>query len=585
MELIYLWVEDYKNIKQEGFVFSSKYKCIYNNETKELKIDKKSDYIENFFGEDIDITAIVGENGSGKSNLLESILCIMFENSIPWDNYKISAIFYDNENSEYFEKYINYSIDKVNGKYLFHNHKDRRKAFTFHYNYSLDYIKNDENNINFNKLYHKNDNYKTPILLQPNKSESKVNLWLMDYLANQDMLSFITHEKIKFDNIDNFFEPTHCKLDFDYSYIYGKKNSSLFQYMNNLSKEGKLNIFDTIPSYGLEDYSSKLEYITRDGLILLTYYYILKKIHKKQEYIINQDLKTHIKDDNYNKPLELLKEMEIEELFKPKYDYDSYKISQSLKFIKFLEKQDIQYKIFDDKIDIFTNEELLLNLAPWISIEFFDVNKVSFYSLSYGQRFLIKFLYSLLNQITKLSVHTEYDNIILILDEVEMGLHPQWQKEFFSLLLKVINTFKSRFQYQIIVTSHSPFILSDLPKENVILLKKGTQTQEFRGMQTFGANIHTLLSNGFFMQDGLIGQFAKEKINEVIDNLRDKKDSLTKKQIESTISLIGEPFIHTKLEQMYSEKFGIEDELEELKKQKTRIDSKIKELEKKTKDA
>lgn len=585
MELIYLWVEDYKNIKQEGFVFSPKYECIYNKETKELKCDEKSDYIENFFGENININAIVGENGSGKSNLLESILCIIFENSIPWDNYKISAIFYDKENNEYFGKSINYSIYKVNGEYLFPKWKERKKVFTFYYNYSLDYIKNDENNINFNELYHKNDNYKTPILLQPNKLDDNINLRLIDYLANQDMLSFITHKNIKFDNIDNFFEPIQCKLDFDYSYIYGEKDSSLFQYMKKLSLKYELNIFETTPHYGLEDYSSKLEYITRDGLILLTYFYILKKILKKQEYISDKDLEEYIKNKNYNEALKLLKEKNISTLFETKYTYQSYKISQSLAFVKFLSKQDSNYKISDDKIKINENNELLLNLAPWISIEFFDRKDVSFYSLSYGQRFLIRFLYSFLNQVNNLTTHYEYDNIILLLDEVEMGLHPQWQKEFLSLLLKVINRFKTRFNYQIIVTSHSPFILSDLPKGNVILLKKGKQTQEFKDMQTFGANIHTLLSNGFFMQDGLIGQFAKEKINEVIDNLKNKRESLSKAQIKSIVSLIGEPFLHSKIEQMYSEKFGIDDELEELKKQKIRINSKIKQLEKKTNNA
>ena len=35
--------------------------------------------------------------------------------------------------------------------------------------------------------------------------------------------------------------------------------------------------------------------------------------------------------------------------------------------------------------------------------------------------------------------------------------------------------------------------------------------------KTFGANIHTLLSDSFFLEDGLIGEFAKGKINEIID--------------------------------------------------------------------
>ena len=73
MELVYLWVEDYKNIKKQGFNFSPKFYCEYNDIKKELTINKNDDYIPNFFGENINVTAIVGKNGSGKSSILETI--------------------------------------------------------------------------------------------------------------------------------------------------------------------------------------------------------------------------------------------------------------------------------------------------------------------------------------------------------------------------------------------------------------------------------------------------------------------------------------------------------------------------------
>ncbi len=43
MELVYLWVEDYKNIKKQGFNFSPKFTCDYDEETKELTIDGLAD--------------------------------------------------------------------------------------------------------------------------------------------------------------------------------------------------------------------------------------------------------------------------------------------------------------------------------------------------------------------------------------------------------------------------------------------------------------------------------------------------------------------------------------------------------------
>jgi len=82
MELVYLWVEDYKNIHQQGFNFSPKFNCHYDGETLILKdnVDDRGEkqYIENFFGYDINVTAIVGKNGSWKSSLLELLLILFY---------------------------------------------------------------------------------------------------------------------------------------------------------------------------------------------------------------------------------------------------------------------------------------------------------------------------------------------------------------------------------------------------------------------------------------------------------------------------------------------------------------------------
>jgi len=70
MELVYLWVEDYKNMEKKGFNFSPRFKCEYDGEN--LTIDEKKDYVS-ILPDNINITAIVGENGSGKSTILSTI--------------------------------------------------------------------------------------------------------------------------------------------------------------------------------------------------------------------------------------------------------------------------------------------------------------------------------------------------------------------------------------------------------------------------------------------------------------------------------------------------------------------------------
>ena len=62
MELVYLWVKEYKNIKNQGFNFSPRFECEFDGEN--LTINENKDYVS-IFPENINVTAIVGENGSG----------------------------------------------------------------------------------------------------------------------------------------------------------------------------------------------------------------------------------------------------------------------------------------------------------------------------------------------------------------------------------------------------------------------------------------------------------------------------------------------------------------------------------------
>jgi len=76
--------------------------------------------------------------------------------------------------------------------------------------------------------------------------------------------------------------------------------------------------------------------------------------------------------------------------------------------------------------------------------------------------------------------------------------------------------------------THSPFILSDIPRTNTLFLKKDESSRYATALKrkpdSFGANIHELLSDGFFMSD-TIGAFAKEKITEIIEFCRKAETS------------------------------------------------------------
>ena len=106
------------------------------------------------------------------------------------------------------------------------------------------------------------------------------------------------------------------------------------------------------------------------------------------------------------------------------------------------------------------------------------------------------------------------------------------------------------------LVTHSPFVLSDIPKQNVLFLKEGLPTYSMQE-NTFGANIHSMLQNGFFLNGLPIGEFAKEKINELTKSLHngahDVENKDNDKNILNIINLIGEPIIKSQLLKMYSD--------------------------------
>lgn len=125
------------------------------------------------------------------------------------------------------------------------------------------------------------------------------------------------------------------------------------------------------------------------------------------------------------------------------------------------------------------------------------------------------------------------NSVVLLLDEAEIGFHPEWQRQFVNKLTQFISMINvNRNPIQIIYTTHSPITLSDMPKECVNLLRSdhnGTtnETPENK-KETFGANVFELYGDSFFMEHGLIGEFASEKILQLASEI----DTLVKETAE-----------------------------------------------------
>lgn len=148
------------------------------------------------------------------------------------------------------------------------------------------------------------------------------------------------------------------------------------------------------------------------------------------------------------------------------------------------------------------------------------------------------------------STFIEYSYVNLVLEEVELYFHPEYQRQYIYYMLKQIEQARlyNIKAINIILVTHSPFVLTDIPKNNVLFLQEGEPVHVMQE-NTFGANIHSLLQNGFFLEGAPMGEFAKEKINKMFERLH--KNDYSEDLFEE-IKLVSEPLLKTQLYQLYS---------------------------------
>jgi predicted ATPase len=145
---------------------------------------------------------------------------------------------------------------------------------------------------------------------------------------------------------------------------------------------------------------------------------------------------------------------------------------------------------------------------------------------------------------------TRNDTLICI-DEGDLYLHPAWQIDFINILNKMLPRFFTG-NIQLVLTSHSPFLLTDLTRDNVIILheRKVLDKKEFP-FKTFGSNLYELYKNVFFLNKKRFGSLAAEHIEDATNKIINGKLSLSEKeQLNKFIELIGDKLLHNQLKGM-----------------------------------
>lgn len=620
MEILYLYfVSEEVPFNNQDINFGGEYRFHYNNKLKSLQVSKNQFYIKDFFNIESDekglanvlnVTSVIGENGTGKSTLLKLLKDLFAEGSGGISKQLIIAL--KNKDGVFVYHFDDVQIEFDN---LIEN-GIQKKMINFKKEKLITFSPRIDEFIDVDFIYFSN-------IFDGGNSEMQVNgikdistNYLVKYDSVNDSLNYVIPQNKReletffFNDIErqiafiNFFtDKTTIPFGLPENIFISFKSDIL----NKVISENESKILD---EYGIiEDFKilkeqiiTKLLLKNEDGSlsdyfisgILLNFIYEIAQNYRSITQYVKLNINIINTDSFKNKSVKeiairIINEIENQSknssIQMPEGFHNT--INGSKDFIEIISKAN-----FINKTNSVTNNDISVNITR----ENYE-NFKSFYksyrrsydlrpylnfqwrSLSSGENALLNIyarFYSLSNEEV---VNELKSDIIILIDEGDVLLHPSWQKQFLFLLLnylpKVFGKTRSgtNRNIQIILTTNSPIPASDLPNDNTIFLEKVNLNQDQNyysktiikdslndQKQTFAGNIYTLLTDSFFIKNGLIGDFATFKLNEIIKELArgEKPDFNRREEIRKIILQIGEPVIKNKLMQLYNERFNLE---------------------------
>lgn len=122
------------------------------------------------------------------------------------------------------------------------------------------------------------------------------------------------------------------------------------------------------------------------------------------------------------------------------------------------------------------------------------------------------------------SDQTEDQNHWFFLDEPDNAFHPEWKRNAIQHILNYCEK-QPAFSFQFWISTHSPIMLSDIPRAGSIFLRRKRSYVESAKIQvkqqanTFAQQIYALFNDAFFMDKGIVGAFANKCIQEICEKL------------------------------------------------------------------
>lgn len=628
---------------------------------------------------DLKISAIVGKNGSGKSSLLELFYAACFYlSSHTYLNDPDNTAELRQQVGDIFEKlnvevyYIEGEIFKrvkIDSKNCFYqslksgsweeDKVDQLPFYTVAVNYSLYGLNSSEKKNKWLKsLFHKNDGYQTPLVINPFREDGNINVNKEFHLAQSRLITNIglsNREKYRLNEevdavriafavdpakLENLEDWSVLELIEHFEQSYGYEIIEFFFELTETVIDYPITneVKDEIRAIWLKEIATEKLHLdekenkpgskkdakptpSTEYLLYLMLKYVIKKIYRicfnyydeyghflEYDKIVADPLDQASGSKAHEiARIELSMLPDLLEKLKKDESHVTTKLKQALYSIKngFHKElnwhvvKNIEYDcetLISDEIAVSafssivkgykikgTVDELAVPAAFFIPkikvLKTSDPETWEFEGMSSGEQQMVHSIQSVLYHITNInSVHkapdadrARYSYVNIILDEIELYYHPQYQKRFIFEFLTSLRSLKidNIKGINILFSTHSPFILSDIANWNVMKLEDGMPA--ISEEKTFAANIHDLLANDFFLQQGYTGQWANYKLQTFTETqYQPSPDDLR------IVDLVGEPILRSSLRSLLMANTNPEEvdaEMERLKSLKNRMEN------------
>lgn len=450
-----------------------------------------------------------------------------------------------------------------------------------------------EGHVWMDSLFHKNDGYMTPIVLNPYRNEGVFDLNKEHHLTLYRLSAILIYAQVH----DRRFMEDYDLADILYTF-----DSSSLEKKYIEKHRMEFNVYDGFKFSPLQHNDIGTEilkcYGVMDGLNFddalqktAAMYLIYKTFAIANSYPAYEEFSSLGELDKFTQGVEpdmmdLI--FRLVKTIRRDKSHISLKIRQTLHFLNALKKGTIDSQKFltskishreyflcvDEGKDLRSMRDIQEYLPPsFFQIEILmnrfengervNDTPIPIEQMSAGERqYLYTFstyIYHVLNLLSIQESHrVRYRNINLILDEVEICFHPEFQRRFvYELLGYIKRLFMNRnASFNILIATHSPFILSDIPQSNILYLEDGKMVMPEGIKNPFAANICDILYQSFFLKQGFVGEFARKKIKHIIERLLPGGYFLDDSEAEYHLlmELIGDPFLKMQLQQLYEDR-------------------------------